>query len=115
MQFTPGFRFGLYEVTAAVAAGGMGEVYRARDTVLGRDVAIKVLSRAASAHPEHRARFEREARAVAALSHPNILAIYSFGHQEGIAYAVTEWLEGHTLREELVQGRLAVRRAIASS
>ena len=112
MQFTPGFRFGLYEVTAAVAAGGMGEVYRARDTVLGRDVAIKVLSRAASAHPEHRARFEREARAVAALSHPNILAIYSFGHQEGIAYAVTEWLEGHTLREELVQGRLAVRRTI---
>jgi serine/threonine protein kinase/Tol biopolymer transport system component len=112
MQFTPGFRLGSYEVIAAVAAGGMGEVYRARDTVLGRDVAIKVLSRSARADAEHRARFEREARAVAALSHPNILAIYGFGYQDGIAYAVIEWLEGHTLREELVQGRIALRRAI---
>ena len=68
--------------------------------------------RAAIADPDHRARFEREARAVAALSHPNILAIYGFDHQDGIAYAVIEWLEGHTLRDELVQGRMALRRAI---
>jgi serine/threonine protein kinase len=74
MQFTPGFRVGAYEVIAPIAAGGMGEVYRARDTRLGRDVALKVLTRAASADPERQARFEREARAVAALSHPNILA-----------------------------------------
>ncbi len=111
-QFTPGFRFGVYEVIAPVAAGGMGEVYRAIDTLLGREVAIKVLTRAASANPDHRARFEREARAVAALSHPNILAIYSFGQQDGVAYAVIEWLEGHTLREELGRGPFAVRRAM---
>jgi len=111
-QFTPGFRFGVYEVIAPVAAGGMGEVYRAIDTVLGRDVAIKVLTRAASTNPDHRARFEREARAVAALSHPNILGIYSFGQQDGIAYAVIEWLEGHTLREELGRGPFALRRVI---
>jgi eukaryotic-like serine/threonine-protein kinase len=111
-QFTPGFRFGVYEVIAPVAAGGMGEVYRAIDTVLGREVAIKVLTRAASANPDHRARFEREARAVAALSHSNILAIHSFGQQDGIAYAVIEWLEGHTLREELGRGPFALRRAM---
>jgi serine/threonine protein kinase len=112
MQFTPGFRIDIYEVIAPVAAGGMGEVYRARDTVLGRDVAIKVLTRAASASPENRARFEREARAVAALSHPNILAIYHFGYQDGIAYAVIEWLKGHTLREELAHGPLPLSRTL---
>jgi Tol biopolymer transport system component len=112
MQFTPGFRIGIYEVIAPVAAGGMGEVYRARDTVLGRDVAIKVLTRATSASPEHRARFEREARAVAALSHPNILAIHNFGYQDGIAYAVIEWLKGHTLREELAHRPLPLSRAL---
>ncbi len=111
-QFTAGFRFGVYEVIAPVGAGGMGEVYRAIDTVLGREVAIKVLTRAASANPDHRARFEREARAVAALSHPNILAIHSFGQQDGVAYAVIEWLEGHTLREELGRGPFALRRAM---
>ena len=112
MQFTPGFRIDSYEVVAPVGAGGMGEVYRARDLVLGRDVAIKVLTRVASASPENRARFEREARAVAALSHPNILAIYNFGYQDGIAYAVIEWLKGHTLREELAHGPLALSRAL---
>ena len=112
MQLAPGVRIGGYEVISAIAAGGMGEVYRARDTMLGRDVAVKVLTRAFSADPEYMARFEREARAVAALSHPNVLAIYSFGHQNGIAYAVTELLEGRTLREELQKGVFAVRRAI---
>src|SRR5262245_50001080 len=90
----------------------MGEVYRARDTVLGRDVALKILSRAASSDPERQARFKREARAIAALSHPNILAIYSFGYVDDLPYAAMEWLDGHTLRHELADGPLAVRRVM---
>ena len=112
MQFTPGFRIGVYEVVAPIAAGGMGEVYRARDTMLDRVVAVKVMTRAASANPEHRARFEREARAVAALSHPNIVSIYGFGIEVGIAYAAIEWLEGQTLRQVLAHGPLPVRRVV---
>ena len=89
----------------------MGEVYRARDTRLGRDVALKVLPETFSADPDRLARFEREARAVAALSHPNILALFDFGSHEGTAYAVTELLEGETLRERLDGGPLPVRKA----
>ncbi len=112
MQFTSGFCIGVYEVIAPIAAGGMGEVYRARDTTLRRDVAIKVLTRAASSDPDHRARFEREARTVAALSHPNIVSIYGFGIENGIAYAAIEWLEGRTLRQALAHGPLPVRRVV---
>ena len=90
----------------------MGEVYRARDTKLARDVAIKVLPADFVARPDARARFEREARAVAALSHPNILAIHDFGESDGMAYAVMELLEGETLREALTHGALPARRAI---
>jgi len=89
----------------------MGEVYRARDAKLGRDVAIKVLPEALAENPDALARFEREARAVAALSHPNILAIHDFGEHAGIAYAVMELLEGETLRERLKESPLSIRRA----
>jgi serine/threonine protein kinase len=84
----------------------MGEVYRARDSKLGRDVAIKVLPGSVASDPDVLARFEREARAVASLSHPNILAIFDFGTQDGVAYAVTELLEGETLAARLARGPL---------
>ncbi|MGB5815599.1 MAG: protein kinase, partial [Thermoanaerobaculia bacterium] len=96
-----GSKIGHYEITAKLGEGGMGEVYRARDTKLDREVAIKVLPEEFAQDSERLARFEREARAVAALSHPNILAIYDFGTEDGVTYAVTELLEGSTLRELL--------------
>ena len=89
-----------------------GEVYRARDTKLGRDVAIKVLPESFAKDADRLARFEREARAVAALSHPNILAIYDFGTEDGHVFAVTELLEGETLRERMGQGALPTRKVI---
>src|SRR6185503_18809949 len=108
---TTGARVGPYEVIAPLGSGGMGEVYRARDTKLNRDVAIKVLPTQLAQDPASLARFEREAQAVAALSHPNILAIYDFGTDRGIAYAVAELLEGETLRARLSEGALPVRKA----
>jgi eukaryotic-like serine/threonine-protein kinase len=111
MPLTVGERLGPYEILSPVGAGGMGEVYRARDTRLERTVAIKVLPGAIASDPEALARFEREARAVAALSHPNILAIHDFGRLEGVAYAVMELLEGETLREKLAGGALPARKA----
>ncbi len=92
-----------YRILEKLGAGGMGEVYLAEDTRLGRRVAIKVLPEAVSDDPRRLARFEQEARAVAALSHPNTLAIHDFGSDQGVAFAVTEYLEGETLREELVR------------
>jgi Tol biopolymer transport system component len=91
----------------------MGEVFRARDTKLGREVAVKVLPTVVVARADARARFEREARAVAALSHPNIMAIHDFGESDGMAYAVMELLEGETLRDALAHGALPARKAIA--
>ena len=120
MTLTPGTRLGAYDVIEPLGAGGMGEVYRARDTRLDRDVAIKVLPGSVSADPERRARFEREAKAVAALSHPNILAIHDFGRlrpegasagQGEIAFAVMELLHGETLRDRLKSGAMSVRKA----
>jgi serine/threonine protein kinase len=98
MILAPGSRLGHYEITVPLGAGGMGEVYRARDTSLEREVAVKVLPERVAGNAHALARFEREAKAVAALSHPNILAIHEFGKQDGTAYAVTELLEGETLR-----------------
>src|SRR5829696_1342779 len=112
MALAAGSRLGPYEIVAPLGAGGMGEVYRARDPRLGRDVAIKVLPSSVATDPDRRARFEREARSVAALSHPNILAIFDFAVYDGHACAVTELLEGRTLRDALAEGALAVRRAI---
>jgi hypothetical protein len=101
VALTSGTRLGPYEIVAPLGAGGMGEVYRARDTKLDRDVAIKVLPPQLAENAIALARFEREAKAVAALSHPNILSIFDFGTEHGVAYAVTELLDGHTLRDSL--------------
>ena len=106
-----GQKLGHYEIVEKIGEGGMGEVYRARDPRLGRDVAIKVLTGQRMDSADARARFEREARAVAALSHPNILAIHDIGEHEGTAYAVTELLAGQPLLDELKTGALPLRRA----
>jgi Tol biopolymer transport system component len=112
MNLQPGSRLGPFEIVAPLGAGGMGEVYRARDTRLGRDVAVKILPEKFDTGPEARARFEREARAVAALNHPNILALHDFGVEEGTAYSVTELLEGETLRERMGGAPLPLRKAL---
>jgi len=104
----PGTRLGPYEIVAAIGAGGMGEVYRARDTRLGRDVAIKVLPAEFAADPERLRRFEREAKATAALSHPNILDVHDVGTFQGIPYLVEELLEGESLSERIERGALEV-------
>ncbi len=101
MALESGSQLGPYEILAPLGAGGMGEVYRARDPRLDREVAIKVLPAAASADPERLRRFEQEARAAGALNHPNILVIYDIGRHEGAPYIVSELLEGETLRERL--------------
>lgn len=111
MTLTTGARLGVYEIVGLLGAGGMGEVYRARDPRLGRDVAIKVLP-AGIADPERLARFEQEARAAAALNHPNILALYDIGSHDDAPYLVTELLEGEALRERLTSGPLPVRKAV---
>ena len=103
---TPGARLGQYEIVAPLGAGGMGEVYRARHLSLDREVAVKLLPPRLASDEAARARFEREARAVAALSHPNILAIHDFGQQDGVVYAVTELLRGETLRALVGRGAL---------
>jgi hypothetical protein len=108
----PGHRLGRYTIIDLVAVGGMGEVYRAEDSRLNREVAIKVLPSHLESDPLSLERFEREARAVAALSHPNILAIFDFGADEGIHYAVTELLHGETLRARITRGRFEVREAL---
>jgi len=111
----PGTRLGPYEIVAQIGAGGMGEVYRARDTRLGRDVAIKVLPPEFADDPERLRRFEQEARAVAALSHPNVLAVHDVGTHEAIPYLVTELLEGESLRDRLKAGGLTVRKAVETA
>src|SRR5580700_7457171 len=112
MPLAPETRLGPYEIVAPLGAGGMGEVYRARDTRLGRDVAIKVLPASFSSDTERLRRFEQEARAAGALNHPNVLAIYDIGTHDGAPYLVTELLEGETLRERLDRGPLPVRKAL---
>ncbi len=112
MPLAPGRRLGPYEILAPLGSGGMGEVYRAKDTRLGREVAVKVLAESISRDPNARARFEREARAVAALSHPNILAIHDLGREEETDYAVVELLDGETLRERLGRGAVPRGKAI---
>ena len=98
MGLAPGQKLGPYEILSPLGAGAMGEVYRALDPQLNRDVAIKVLSEFASSEPGSLRRFEQEARAAAALNHPNILAIYQMGTYEGAPYLVSELLEGQSLQ-----------------
>ncbi|MDX2032977.1 MAG: protein kinase [Blastocatellia bacterium] len=107
-----GRTLGHYRIESLLGAGGMGEVYRAHDTRLDREVAVKILPERLAAHPDALKRFEREARAVAALSHPNILSIFDFGSEDGVSYAVMELLEGETLRERLRRGPLPWREAV---
>ena len=112
MPIQPGTRLGPYEILQSLGAGGMGEVYRARDSKLDRDVAIKVLPPLLAEDPAALARFEREAKSVAHLSHPNILGIFDFGRDGSTAYAVMELLEGETLRERLTAGPLSARKVV---
>jgi TolB-like protein/Flp pilus assembly protein TadD len=111
MALSAGARLGPYEVLAPLGAGGMGEVYRALDTRLDREVAVKVLPERLAEDPSALSRFEREAKALAALSHPNVLTILDFGREGRIAYAVTELLEGETLRTRLLRARMSWREA----
>ncbi len=113
MALEAGARLGGYTVVGLLGAGGMGEVYRARDERLGRDVAIKVIAEALASETKELLRFEREARALAALSHPNILSIFDFGEHDGVHFAVMELLGGTTLRERLNGGALPWRTAVA--
>ena len=112
MPLAPGTKLGPYEILVPLGAGGMGEVFRARDTRLGRDVAIKVLPDHFADDPKALHRFESEAKAVAALSHPNILSLFDVGETSGTRYAVTELLEGETLRALMARGPVPVRRAL---
>ncbi len=106
MTLAPGTKLGPYEILAPLGAGGMGEVYRARDTRLDRTVAIKVLPPEFSANPDRRQRFEREARTISSLNHPHICTLHDIGHQEGIDYLVLEYVEGETLAKKLEGGPL---------
>ena len=112
MPLAPGSKLGPYEILAALGTGGMGEVYRARDPRLGREVAIKVLPAGSAGDSERMRRFEQEARATAVLSHPNILAVFDIGSQDNSPYIVSELLEGETLRARLISGPLPVRKAV---
>src|SRR5260370_266168 len=111
MALSSGTKLGPYEIQSPLGAGGMGEVYRARDTRLGRDVAIKVLPEALAKDADRLRRFEQEARTIATLNHPNILGIHDIGAHEGAPLLVSELLEGQTLRETFETGPLPVRRA----
>jgi serine/threonine protein kinase/Tol biopolymer transport system component len=112
MGLTAGTKLGPYEIQSPLGAGGMGEVYRARDTRLGRDVAIKVLPSHLGSDPDLKARFEREAKAISALSHPHICHLYDIGSQDGTDYLVMELLEGETLADRLKKGPLPLKQAL---
>jgi serine/threonine protein kinase len=112
MAIRSGTTLGQYEVMAPLGAGGMGEVYRARDVVLKREVAIKILPPLYSSDSQRLHRFQQEAEATATLNHPNVVSLYHVGEHEGCPYLVTELLEGETLRERLRGGALSVRNAL---
>src|SRR5262245_37113270 len=106
MPLAAGSRLGPYEISTSLGAGGMGEVYLARDTRLARDVAIKVLSSRLADTPDARVRFEREARAVSSLNHPHICTLYDIGRENGVDFLVLERIEGETLSSRLARGSL---------
>jgi serine/threonine protein kinase len=112
MPLATGSRLGPYEILASLGAGGMGEVYRARDPRIGREVAIKILPRSLSENSDHLRRFEQEARATGTLNHPNLLVIFDLGTHDGGPFIVSELLEGGTLRQVLMEGRLPIRKVL---
>ncbi|MDQ6800955.1 MAG: serine/threonine protein kinase, partial [Acidobacteriota bacterium] len=113
MRLQSGSRLGPYEISAPIGAGGMGEVYRARDTRLGREVAIKVLPHELSRDSQRLARFEREARSSSALNHPNIITIHDFTSTDGEAWLVMELIRGESLREVITRGPLPMKKVLA--
>src|SRR5438270_7356426 len=113
MALAPGTRLGSYEITSPLGAGGMGEVYRARDTRLDREVAIKVLPQHLSTSGQLRERFEREARAISSLKHPNICTLFDVGRDGDVDYLVLEYLEGESLAQRLEQGPLPLQQVLA--
>ena len=112
MPLAPGHKLGPYEITSPLGAGGMGEVYRARDTRLGRDVAIKILPKEMSADPARKQRFEREAKTISSLNHPNICTLHDVGSQDGVDYLVMECVEGETLAKRLEKGPLPLEQVL---
>ena len=112
MTLAAGTKLGPYEILSPIGAGGMGEVYKAKDTRLGREVAIKVLPEALGSDPERLKRFEREARSASALNHPNIVTIYDIGSAGAVSYIAMELVQGESLRAVLVEGALPVRRLL---
>jgi serine/threonine protein kinase len=112
MVLTSGTKLGAYEIQSALGAGGMGEVYRAKDTRLDRTVAIKVLPNHLSANPDAKERFDREARAISSLNHPRICTLYDIGHQDGIDFLVMEYLEEESLAERLKKGALSLKESL---
>src|SRR6516225_78966 len=113
MGLSAGTRLGPYEIQAAIGAGGMGEVYKARDTRLDRIVAIKVLPESLAADPQFRERFDREARAISQIDHPHICTLHDVGEQDGTAFLVMQYLEGETLADRLTKGALPLDQALA--
>ena len=112
MPLSPGTRLGVYQVSAKIGEGGMGEVYQAHDTKLDRDVALKVLPEAFTSDPDRLARFEREAKVLASLNHPNIGSIYGLEEQDGIRALVLELVEGPTLADRIKQGPIPIDEAL---
>ena len=112
MGLTSGTKLGPYEIQSPLGAGGMGEVYRAKDTRLDRVVAVKVLPSHLSENPEAKQRFDREARAISSLNHPNICTLHDVGHQDGVDFLVMECLEGETLADRLRKGPLPTEQVL---
>src|ERR1700728_3300528 len=112
MALTSGAKLGPYEVLAPLGAGGMGEVYRARDTRLDRTVAVKILPTHLSDNPEAKQRFEREARTISSLNHPHICTLHDVGSQDGTSYLVMEYVQGETLEARLQKGPLSLKQAL---
>src|SRR6266852_4636822 len=112
MPLASGSRLGPYEIQSAIGAGGMGEVYKARDTRLDRTVAIKILPASLAADPQFRNRFDREARVISQLDHPHICGLYDVGEENGVSFLVLQYLEGETLQDHLKKGALPLDEAL---
>ena len=115
MTLQPGTCLGPYEVLSVLGVGGMGEVYKARDTRLDRTVAIKILTQTLAADPQLRERFDREARAISQLDHPHICPLYDVGERDGISFLVMQYLEGDTLQDRLAKGALPLDQALKTA